>query len=61
MWTNTGSFSLAVPVNDGVVSLLAAAIESSDTLGGGVSTRKWISGLLPGPLPNSLSCSATAV
>ncbi len=61
MRTITGVLSLAVPVKDGVVSLLGVAIEPSETFGAGVSTRKWIAPLVPGPSPNSLSCSATAV
>ncbi len=54
--TVTGSVSLAVPLNDGVGSLVGEAGPLIDTEGGLVLTEKWRSGLDPSP-----SCSATAV
>ena len=38
-----------------------SAVGQLVTVGGFVSTAKWIASLKPGPFPNELSCSATAV
>ena len=53
--------SLAVPLNEGVESLVGEEIAFSVTAGLTVCTVNVRSWLKPGPLPNSLSCSATAV
>ena len=59
--TVTGSVSLAVPLNDGLVSLDGVSITLSVTSGGLVLITKVCASLLPGPLPIALSSSAIAV
>ncbi len=60
-WTTTVVLSVASPLKVGVGSLDGVAMASSVTVGERVSTMKVRSSLNPGPLPNELSCSATAL
>ena len=53
--------SLAVPLNDGVESFVGEETVFNVTTGLAVCTVNVRSRLKPGPLPNELSCSATAV
>jgi len=54
-------WSLASPLNEGVLSLVGEVIELRLTLGGCVSTVKEIVLLWPSSLPSELDCVAYAV
>jgi hypothetical protein len=59
--TVTVVVSLALPVNDGVVSLDGDAMEFNDTPGDAVLTTKVTLLLLPSGFPRELGCVAIAV
>ena len=60
-FTVTGSDSLAVPLNDGLVSFDGEGTATSDTSGGLVLTTNVRASLLPVAFPSELASSATAV